>query len=176
MSALLVCLGIHFSGYGESLFIYDREHANQWWRFASASFVHYDLYHLLSNLLVFAAVAAVLESSTSTTMVLAVIIGTAVLTVPSLHFLLPEYRTFAGISCISYAIFGYLLMHESRGHVPSVLLVGLLLGLYELTVVLGGAEIIGSSAQKPVWQLHLIALLLGVVFCFGRRYLERHKI
>jgi membrane associated rhomboid family serine protease len=161
MATLIACIAMWASGYSQDWLIYDREHTNQWWRYGSASFSHYDLSHLMSNLLVFAALAAVLESSKSTVVLLALMFATMVATLFALHFLLPEYRTFAGISCVNYAILGYLLIDEARDHRMAALLAAALLMTYETAVVFGGLDILGDSAPRPVWQLHLIALTLG---------------
>ena len=114
---VILCVGTALSGLGEQWLTYDRAHAGQLWRYATANIVHHDNYHLLTNVLAFILLAGTLEHRKSPGVLIALILVTSLASTATLHFWLPAYGSFAGASCISYAILGYLLFEIGRAHV-----------------------------------------------------------
>ena len=159
---ILFCLLIFFSA-ANDWGMYDREKSSQLWRFVLASFTHFDIYHLLTNLVVFAILASAFERSKSAGMLSLVILATVLSTTCLLHFYLPSYNRFAGISCVNFAILGYLLFDETRNNGRARLMLSSFVIFFEATVVLANSSA-SWSIGKPVWQLHVLAFLIGTVF------------
>jgi membrane associated rhomboid family serine protease len=170
---LLLCVIVYFSG-ANDLFTYDRANAAWFWRYILASFAHYDLYHLVTNMFVFAILGSVLEMTQSSRTLIIVTLVTIVSTLSYLHFFLASYRTFAGISCVNYSILGYLFLAELNRNWGRLLALSLSLVFYETVVILGGSGSTWESG-RPVWQLHLLAFVLGVALVLAGNSIRRSK-
>jgi membrane associated rhomboid family serine protease len=159
---ILFCLFVFFSDANE-WGMYDREKSSQLWRFILASFTHFDIYHLSTNLVVFAILASTFERSKSAGMLFLVILATVLSTTCLLHFYLPSYSRFAGISCVNFSILGYLLLVETRNNWRARLMLSSFVIFFEVVVMLANSSASWSTGN-PVWQLHVLAFLIGTVF------------
>ncbi|MEQ8861135.1 MAG: rhomboid family intramembrane serine protease [Pseudomonadales bacterium] len=142
--------------YPEAL-IYDRAHGAEFWRYLTASLVHYDSPHLWTNLAAFCLLAVWLERVTSSRFLFALAVAVALLATLVLHLLLPEYVRFAGVSAVNYALLAAL---AGSGRMPYGRRVIGIAVAYQLWIALraGGPPM---DVVQPVWQLHLLALALG---------------
>lgn len=168
------CIVVFFSGANE-LGMYQREQSNPLWIYFFTSFTHYNVYHLWTNLLVFLILASTFELSNSFMMLFLVSLITSVSTVLVLHFFLPLYSQFSGISCINFTLLAYLLLVETRHKWQAMLALSLLLIFYEVVVILTNSSS-SLTLGKPVWQLHALAFLIGVVFYYTKSLARRTEV
>lgn len=168
LAILSISLLAYYIGQADGRFIYDRSHSTELWRYAFASFSHYDLRHLLTNLFCFAILGCVLETKTSGQTLMFITLTTIVTTILFLHWLLPEYWTYAGISCVNYAILGYLLVNQLERNLIVAFVPLVLVIIYQTAVVYGISE---STVTEyvPVWQLHVLSALIGGASALHRR-------
>ena len=146
---------------------YDRASMSQYSRFFTAAFTHFTLAHLALNSLVLLVLGTVFEKKSHLTHFFVLMLVVVVTTVMFLHFFLPEYVTYAGISCLNFALIGWLLSLEGvRNPAASITALALLVG-YELYVVVSAEKTF--DAIQPAWQLHLLAFIEGVGFYWFQR-------
>ncbi|MDC0994766.1 rhomboid family intramembrane serine protease [Pseudomonadales bacterium] len=146
---------------------YDRASTSQYFRFFTAAFSHYTLAHLASNSLVLLVLGTVFEKRCHPRHFFVLTLVVVVTTVMSLHFFLPEYVAYAGISCLNFALMGWLLSLECARNPAGSAAALVLLVSYEFYVVVGAEKTFDTI--QPAWQLHLLAFIEGVGFyCFQR--------
>lgn len=174
VTLVLVCIIFYLLG-AEEWGTYKRDLAEQNWRFVFASFSHYNLIHLVSNISVLFVLGSMLEIKSHTAWLLLLTLVVTSTTIVFLHLCLPAYVIFAGISCLNFALLGYFLGEECEHHLNLCVAITLLLVAYEVYVVMFIAESL-SDSTKPVWQLHLIAFLEGVGLHLIQRRLIRTRL
>ncbi len=156
-----VCVAAHVFA-GVARLAYDRAYPQEWWRWVTASFAHYDATHLLTNLVAFVILGTLVERRRGA-LVLALLTALgASATLAWLHLLLPEYRTFAGLSAVSFALLGYLagaLSLAAPGTAGTVVTLAI---VHQITVATGVADL-SAADVRPVWQLHALAGAVGLV-------------
>ena len=133
--------------------------SSQYFRFFTAAFSHYSLAHLASNSLVLLVLGTVFEKRCHSRHFFVLTLVVVVTTVMSLHFFLPEYVAYAGISCLNFALMGWLLSVEgARNPAGSIAALALLVS-YEFYVVVSAEKTFDTI--QPAWQLHLLAFIEG---------------
>jgi membrane associated rhomboid family serine protease len=166
---ILLCLALYVSD-SQQWSIYNRQFATQGWRFFTASFSHYNFSHLISNVAVLLVLGSLFEFENHKFELMFLMFIVTLSTVTFLHFYLPEYDTFAGISCLNYALIGWIVCREGRRYFVGVSATMLLLVSYEIYVVAYESKQ-QYTGIMPVWQLHLLAFFQGVIFFVLQRVL-----
>jgi rhomboid family GlyGly-CTERM serine protease len=166
---VLLCLVLYLSD-SQQWGIYNRQHSTQWWRFFTASFTHYNLSHLISNVATLLVLGSLFEFEDHKFELMFLMLIVTLSTVTVLHLYLPEYDTFAGISCLNYALVGWFFCREVRRYFVGAGIIALLLVSYEVYVVAYEFKE-PFTGIKPVWQLHLLAVFQGVSFFILQRVL-----
>lgn len=169
VALVLICLALYLYD-GQQWSMYDRELPAQQWRFLTASFTHYNMYHLISNLSVFLVLGSLFESEYHKFELVFLTLVVTFSTVIFLHFFLTKYDTFAGISCLNFALIGWLFCREGRRYLAGTCAMVLLLVGYEVYVVVYAQKELMSDIT-PVWQLHLFAAFQGASFYVLHRVL-----
>lgn len=152
-----------------ALLEYQRAGSADWWRYLTASFVHYGAQHLLTNLAVLLVLGTLAERLVSCTLLATTIALAAVGSTVLLHLALPGYQSFAGISVVNFVLLG--IIAAGRPGRWSAVAIGVVVLHQAMTAldVLGPA----SSGIRSVWQLHVLGLAAGaltaVIGCRTRR-------
>lgn len=163
LAVLLICTLIWlFDGIWSSI-IYNRDMHYDLWRYFTASFVHYDFKHLITNLLAFAILGVFLEPRDSRLRLLGIMLTTIVLSMLCLRFYLQQYQVYAGLSGVNYALLGYIIIDRYRGSLWELGSLLLLIGAYQLAII-AGVDGYSMDTPRPVWQLHVLALVVGGLF------------
>ncbi len=147
---------------------YDRASITQYFRFFTAAFSHYTLAHLVSNSLVLLVLGTVFEKNCHSTHFFVLTLVVLVTTVMFLHFFLPRYVTYAGISCLNFALMGWLFGVKGARNPASSIMALALLFCYEFYVVTSAEK--AADIVKPAWQLHMLAFIEGVGFYWCQRF------
>ncbi len=164
-----VCVAIHLFADVARLG-YDRAQPQDWWRWLTASFTHYDTTHLLTNLGAFVVLSVLVERRRGAGM-LAVLTAVAVgSTLIWLHLLLAEYRAFAGLSAVSFALLGYLTGALSLAAPGTAGALVALATIHQIAIAASVADL-SAADIRPVWQLHALAGVVGLLIGWidGRR-------
>ncbi|MET4692437.1 rhomboid family intramembrane serine protease [Endozoicomonas lisbonensis] len=168
---LLLSIAIYRLDSNAQWAIYDREKPVEIWRYLLASFAHYDLKHLTLNLMVFAILGIRLEQRTGSDYFCVSVLLTAISSTFILHCFFYEYSNYAGISTINYAMLGFLLISMFYRRRIELAVYALLILCYQaLSVRFAIMEM--HSLVQPVWQLHVLALIWGIVaglYCLRNR-------
>ena len=146
---------------------YDRASISQYFRFFTAAFSHNSLAHLASNSLVLLVLGTVFEKRYHSRHFFVLTLVVVVTTVMFLHFFLPEYVTYAGISCLNFALMGWLLSLEGARNPAGSITALALLVTYEFYVVVSAEKTFDTI--QPAWQLHLLAFIEGIGFYWFQR-------
>jgi len=127
-------------------------------RLVTASFAHYDWLHLAGNLFGLLLLGSMVERERSTAWLVGLSVTTLVLTMFVLHELLPACVTFAGISNVNYALLAFILCTLKSRRLPGLGILGIV-AAFELMGMDGRPTL---APAQPVWQLHLLAMSIGV--------------
>lgn len=149
--------------------LYNRSLVSQKWRFITASFSHYDLFHLASNSIVLLVLGSVFEKRCRLLQFSVLTLLVMFSSVLVLHFFLDEYVTYAGISCLNFALMGWFLCIEGERRPAAGIAALLLLVGYEFYVVVIEPGR-GPDLTRPVWQLHLLSFAEGIGFYLVQKY------
>ena len=156
--AALACLVYIVPGWSEQ-WVYERAASGEWWRFLTASLVHYDLWHLITNLAAFLVLGTAFERIRPRWEWVLLTFSIVFTTILFVHYALPSYGAFAGISCVNYGFLGYGLCYLSRKHRVEPWGALLLIGLYSVAVAV--LQDPSANLPRPVWQVHTLAFGLG---------------
>lgn len=143
---------------------YDRQVADQPWRFVTASFVHYNATHLLTNMFALGCLGMIFERDWGAGRFAVLILATSLGCTLGVHLLVPACSRMAGISGINYALIAFLLGRFLLQRPCYTALCAALLCWYQLILATG--EGMTGSSPVPVWQAHLCASLIGLIFWY----------
>lgn len=138
---------------------YQRGQSADGWRYLTASFVHYDGQHLLTNLVAFLVLGSLAERLVSRAVLATTVLIAAITSTVVLHLTLPGYQSFAGISVVNYVLLGAV----AAGHRSRWAGVAIGLALLHQAVMAFDATGLAESEIHPVWQLHLLGLGAGAL-------------
>ena len=132
------------------------------WQFFSAPLMHYDLRHLVPNILALSVLGWLFEARGHRATLCALFVAAGPGSVLALHLALPEYSTYAGISVVNYALLAWLLACQLHASPKLVAAISCAVCLWQIsnTGLLPGDSSI-SSTWQPVAELHLAAILAG---------------
>ena len=156
---------------------FDRLQLTEVWRIFTCHFTHYDLEHLFWDGVMFAALAAVLESR-SRGRLIGCIVASAVAIPLAIQVFLPDVPTYRGLSGIDSALFTLVVgvplkeafndLRRDRVILLSLLALGFVAKVtYEL--ITGQVLFANSSAFTPVALSHVVGGAVGLVLAFGYR-------
>lgn len=153
LSTAILCLTTFFVGDLFELLAYQRPASDQSWRFLTASFVHYDAVHLLTNMLALVCLGMLFERDRGAGWLAILIILNALVTTLFVHFFVLDCTTFVGISCVNYALTAYFLFQQLNKHQYCGGIFFCLLGFYQILNAL--EPVTDSVTAVPLWQAHL---------------------
>lgn len=168
---------------------YDRTAAGagQYWRLLTCQWTHWSIDHLAWDLTVFTLFGVICERQNRRRFVTAVLVSALV--VPALvHFALPRFTAFRGLSGVDCALVGLAIMHFWKnalqiewkgGSVLAGTALLMLLGKILAEVTTGHAIFVDSAASDfaVVPEVHLVGMLVGVAVGLvpGRRWVGSNK-
>lgn len=168
--AVNALIGLHAAGMFATL-VYDRTLADEAWRLLTASLVHYNTAHLVSNVFALLLLGSIAELGGFRRCAISLGVIVIAATGACVHLALTHYAGFAGISCVNYALLGFLcaaLPAQRFGyrHFDTAVITLAVLG-YQTLLMLGT-----DAAIRPVWELHLAAFSLGLLWALARNRLR----
>ena len=141
---------------------YERQAADQEWRFVTASLAHYNVTHLLTNMLALGCLGMIFERDWGAGRFAILVLAASLGCTLCVHLFVPDCARFAGISGINYALITFLLGRYLLQRPITFGLCAVLLYLYQSVLVTG--EPMQGLTPVPVWQAHLCASLIGLSF------------
>ena len=163
MALLIACVAVGFATElgrnaewtGWLLLSLDHVKEGQVWRLFTPVFLHFDLWHLLFNLLWMQDLGTALETRIGTGRFLAVVAGVALLSNLAQYF--AGGAGFGGMSGVVYGVFGYLWVRSKMDFRFGVLISPLTSGLLLVFLALGIFGLAGPTANAA----HFSGLLAG---------------
>lgn len=141
---------------------YRRELAGEWWRLFTAPFAHYGALHAAGNLAALAVLGVAAGHCLSHRRLAVLVVVTLAGSMTLLHVGLDQYRVYAGMSPLNYALLGAILGDLiGRRPVPAIVLTAALVGLL-VHAAAGGAGLLPIDGVRPVWQLHALGAAVGL--------------
>ena len=163
MALLIACVAVGFATElgrnaewtGWLLLSLDHVKEGQVWRLFTPVFLHFDLWHLLFNLLWMQDLGTALETRIGTGRFLAVVAGVALLSNLAQYF--AGGAGFGGMSGVVYGVFGYLWVRSKMDFRFGVLISPLTSGLLLVFLALGIFGLAGPTANAA----HFSGLIAG---------------